>query len=107
MLRTVLGILALCLCLPAAAEISPAWTERKCQLYRDLWTEAAAGGLDGIGPDFQAAHDDFLASGCQEGTVCPASKEELALADMLSLMAVSEGMTGSFLPFACAAPGAP
>jgi hypothetical protein len=62
---------------------------------------SSGGGLDGIGARFLADHAAFLASGCTEGRVCPASTDERALADRLALMAVAEGMAGSFLPFAC------
>ncbi len=64
-------------------------------------TRPAADALAGIGTAFIAAHDAFLASGCRTGAVCPETAPERALADRLSLMAVAEGMTGSFLPFAC------
>lgn len=81
----------------------PAWRERKCELYADAWADAVRiQGLEGIGPGFREQHDAFLASGCSARVkACPSSAEELALADLLSLMAISEGMTGSFLPFAC------
>jgi hypothetical protein len=91
--------------LPATAED---WAARKCALYARAWQHAARGdALDGVGAAFVAAHDAFLASGCREGRdVCPVGDAERALADTLTLMAVAEGMTGSFLPFACAEPAA-
>lgn len=80
------------------------WTRAKCRLYTAAWDHLAAGdGLAGIGARFLAEHAAFLASGCTEGRVCPQSAAELALADRLALMAVAEGMAGSFLPFACPA----
>ena len=98
-------LVALCAS-PPASLAQPAdadWSERKCAFYADAWRHATAGGvLDAIGAEFVAAHDAFLASGCREGAVCPRSEAESSLADMLTLMAVAEGMTGSFLPFACA-----
>ncbi len=86
-----------------AQSVSPSnRSERKCALYRAAWEDATAGdGLGGVSPAFIAAHDAFLASECRAWRVCPRSAEEIALADLLALVAVAEGMTGSFLPFAC------
>ena len=79
------------------------WTERKCVLYTATWNHIAGDGTpDGVSEEFVADHDAFLASGCLDrGHVCPRSPRELEIADMLSLMAVAEGMAGSFLPFNC------
>lgn len=79
------------------------WSERKCVLYTAAWHHIAGGGvLDGVSEEFLADHDAFLASGCLDrGHVCPRGPRELEIADMLSLMAVAEGMAGSFLPFNC------
>lgn len=79
------------------------WTERKCVLYTAVWEHFASNGvLDGVSEEFLADHDVFLDSGCLDrGHVCPQSPRELEIADMLSLMAVAEGMAGSFLPFNC------
>lgn len=105
-LVTVVAVCALPLgpVVPATArsDENRSWTETKCELYASAWDHVGAGeGSAGISPGFVAAHDAFVASGCLRGRVCPRSDEELALADLLSLMAVAEGMTGSFLPFAC------
>jgi len=80
------------------------WTERKCELYTDAWHHIAGGGVpEGVSVEFVTDHDAFLASGCLDrGYVCPRSPQERDIADMLSLMAVAEGMAGSFLPFDCA-----
>jgi hypothetical protein len=84
------------------------WTARKCALYHEAWAKAASGdALIGVGTDFLAAHDVFLASDCTQRAVCPRTPAELALADTLSLMAVAEGMAGSFLPFTCKAESSP
>lgn len=79
------------------------WTERKCVLYTAAWRHIADGGVpEGVSDEFLADHDAFLASGCLDrGHVCPRSPREMEIADMLSLMAVAEGMAGSFLPFGC------
>jgi hypothetical protein len=98
-----LAALVLALAGPAAAQEADDWTRTKCAFYSEAWAQATAGeGLAGIGPEFRAAHAEFLGSGCTiRGAVCPRNPQELRLADMLSLMAVAEGMAGSFLPFRC------
>lgn len=87
----------------ASAEVTPEWTVKKCALYKAASAKAfAAFGEAGIGQDFVQRHDAFLATGCiARADVCPRSPGELRLADMLTMMAVSEGTAGSFLPFAC------
>lgn len=98
----VAALLALALFALAAPAGADDWSARKCALYARAWQHATAGdGLAGIGPAFVADHDTFLAAGCQAGAVCPTNDPERALADRLALMAIGEGMTGSFLPFAC------
>lgn len=100
---------ALLPCLPVSADTVPTlrvqaetWTERKCALYTDAWNHLVGGGTPaGVSARFMAEHAAFLASGCLKGTVCAESRQEVALADTLSLMAVAEGMAGSFLPFNC------
>jgi hypothetical protein len=79
------------------------WTARKCALYGDAWDYLMADGVpEGVSAEFVAGHEAFVASGCQaRGHVCPESAAEREIADMLSLMAVAEGMAGSFLPFGC------
>jgi hypothetical protein len=102
-LPTPLTLCLLALMPVAAAAQTPDWTARKCALYADAWAQAVRiKGLDGIGQDFQDRHAAFLAQGCtRRGDVCPRSPQEYALADLLTLMAMSEGTAGSFLPFAC------
>lgn len=86
-------------CLPAQAQ-SDVWRAEKCRLYIRAW-EMAAPGVP-LSENFVEAHDAFLASGCSiRGDVCPRSEAEKRLADMLTLMIVTEGATGSFLPFRC------
>lgn len=79
------------------------WTQRKCVLYTAAWKRVVGDERPaGVSDEFVSAHDAFLASGCLDrGRVCPRSPRELEIADILSLMAVSEGMAGSFLPFDC------
>lgn len=103
---TILPVALVILCmLPALAQSTEGanWTERKCVLYTAAWNHIASNGVpDGVSEEFLADHDAFLASGCLDrGHVCPRSPRELEIAEMLSLMAVAEGMAGSFLPFNC------
>lgn len=91
--------------LPALAQGTEAlsWTEQKCVLYTAAWHHVAPDGApEGVSDEFTTAHDAFLSSGCLDrGHVCPRTPREKKIADMLSLMAVAEGMAGSFLPFNC------
>ncbi len=79
------------------------WTVEKCTRYTKAWTEALARfGKAGLGPEFIARHEAFLAGGCTgQADVCPRSKEELDLANVLVIRAMNAGMGGTFLPFAC------
>lgn len=90
---------------PVAAQVSrsESWPAVKCERYGKAWTEALSKrGRAGLSPEFVARHEAFLASGCTaQGDVCPRSKEELDLANILVLMAMNENMASTFLPFAC------
>lgn len=101
-----------CLCLqlgsiPAWAEDvqfeDMTWTEQKCVLYQWAWDWAYDSiGPDGISDGFVAQNDGFVATGCIERTVvCPRSKEEFDMANMLTVMTMSEGMASTFVPFTC------
>ena len=80
-----------------------AWQAKKCAIYADEWADALAmRGKTGIGQEFIDRQATFIAAGCLgDRNVCPRSPEELRLADLLTLMAVSEGIAGTFLPFGC------
>lgn len=79
------------------------WTEKKCVLYQDAWAVAISGmGQEGISAEFLKRNDEFIASGCTiQGNACPRSDQELELANMLTLMTMSEGMASTFVPFSC------
>lgn len=91
--------------LPALAQQgrAPDWPTEKCNRYRTAYEQALnRQGKTGLGPDFLASHDAFLAANCQSrAEVCARSKEEVALANTLTLMAMNRGMSGTFLPFYC------
>tara|TARA_R110002033_G_scaffold36345_2_gene74697 strand:- start:657 stop:1046 length:390 start_codon:yes stop_codon:yes gene_type:complete len=90
---------------PAVAQVQPdGWNAEKCSRYSVAWAQMTAGDMTGISTQFLEDHAAFLASGCLQGRVCPVSEAEYRLADTLALMAVAEGMAGSFLPFSCAVP---
>lgn len=99
-------LLALALAeLPARAQegAAPSWSEAKCERYRAAWADALTRrGRQGLGRDFVARHEAFLASGCTaRADVCPRSAEEFALADILTIAAMNAGTASTFLPFAC------
>ena len=79
------------------------WTEQKCVLYQRAWDWAYNSiGPDGISADFIAQNDKFIATGCVERTVvCPRSKQEGDMANMLTMMTMNEGMASTFVPFTC------
>lgn len=87
----------------ASAAGAQTWTETKCTLYRDAWAGARERqGRRGLGQAFLESHEAFLASGCAtRGGVCRQSYEEVALADLLKVLAMNEGMASTFVPFGC------
>jgi hypothetical protein len=87
----------------AAQEAPSAWAVEKCARYGAAWEAVVeGGGAEGLGADFLEAHGAFLDGGCTErGAVCPRSPAEIAVADMLTVMAMNEGMASTFLPFRC------
>jgi hypothetical protein len=87
----------------AAQEAPTAWAVEKCARYRAAWAAVVAGrGTGGLGAAFLADHAAFLAAGCTtRGAVCPRSPAEVEVADLLTVMAMNEGMASTFLPFRC------
>ena len=79
------------------------WAKVKCDNYRKAWDfTMARRDRRGLGPEFLAAHAAFIASGCTgERNVCPRSKEELDLANVMVILAMNAGTASTFLPFAC------
>ena len=93
--------LALFFCrLPWPAVADAAWTAEKCSRYARAWDQWAE--TPELSHSFTVAQNAFIARGCQPPRdVCPQTKADLKVADQLALMAVAEGMAGSFLPFDC------
>lgn len=79
------------------------WSEVKCARYKKAWSEALTRrGTQGLGQEFIANHEAFLASGCMaEANVCPKSTEELELANIMVILAMNAGTSSTFLPFSC------
>ena len=86
----------------AQSEPAGHWAERKCALYARAWRfmvpDTASAGASA---DFIAENEAFIGAGCSGRRVCPRTDRDRALADQLAIMAVAEGMAGSFLPFSC------
>jgi hypothetical protein len=87
---------------PAVAQ-EQSWPEVKCARYKKAWTEALARqGMKGLSRDFLDRHEAFLASGCTtQGSVCPRSEEELALANIMVIASMNFGTASTFPPFGC------
>ncbi|QUJ75096.1 hypothetical protein KDD17_08590 [Sulfitobacter albidus] len=89
---------------PSAPAADPDdWSLSKCALYRDAW-DWAVSTLDGPAPSdgFVAATEAFVASDCTARVaVCPVTDADFSLANMLTVMTMSEGMASTFVPFSC------
>ncbi len=79
------------------------WPEVKCARYKQAWSEILAKrGKQGLGQEFLERHEAFLASGCTtQADVCPRSDDELKLANMMVIAAMSFGTASTFPPFYC------
>jgi hypothetical protein len=89
--------------LARAGDRPPSWPQEKCVRYTKAWTEALKRrGAEGLGREFLARHDAFLASGCTASVdVCPRSEQEFAMANILVMASYNAGMGSTFTPFAC------
>ena len=79
------------------------WTQQKCRLYESAFRDAVEiQGADGLRPAFLQENADFIAAGCTtERPICPETAQEGALADLLTVLTMNEGMASTFVPFAC------
>ena len=94
----------LVLLVSATPALAQDWPAEKCRRYAQAWDAATQRlGTEGLSPAFQAAHAAFLSSGCRERAACPRSQAEVAMADMMTILALNAGMSGTFLPFICRA----
>ncbi|MCA0400379.1 MAG: hypothetical protein LCH38_06140 [Proteobacteria bacterium] len=85
------------------AEKERSFAELKCQRYQKAQAEARSRlGTRGLGEAFVAAHQSFLDSGClARAEVCPVSPEEFRFANMMVVLGMNHGLSGTFFPFAC------
>lgn len=88
----------------AIAQQPDEWRARKCALYAAATEDALALlGQDGLRPEFLARNRAFIAAGCgAQARICAETPEEYALADLLTVMTMNEGMASTFVPFGCA-----
>ena len=79
------------------------WHAVKCERYEKAWTYALGQiGTRGLGRGFLEAHQAFLASQCtRRADVCPRSREEFALANVMVEMSMNFGTASTFAPFYC------
>lgn len=62
--------------------------------------------MAGLGVEFLARHDAFLRSGCTStDPICPVGPDERAVANALTIAAMTAGTASSFVPFRCPATG--
>lgn len=93
------ALTALLLAAPAQAQD---WPAEKCRRYAEAWGAARQHrGSAGLSRDFLAAHEALTATGCQDHRACPRSQAEIAMADIMTLLALNPGLSGTFLPFIC------
>ena len=86
----------------AAGSSDRNWKEEKCVRYKAAWARfLLKRGSAGLGPEFMQTHDQFLASDCSIRSVCPVSREELDVANTLTILAMNAGTASTFLPFSC------
>jgi hypothetical protein len=84
-------------------EHSTEWQAEKCRRYARMTAEAFTRFKpDALSPEFRARHEAFIAEGCTgKADVCPRSRQELDIANILVIGAMNAGMSGTFAPFGC------
>lgn len=98
------ALLALPAAPSASAQTAPEnWSQVKCERWRKANDEALRRfGKKGLGADFLARNEAFIASGCQTPPdVCPRSAEELNFANVMVVAGMNAGLPSTFMPFAC------
>lgn len=96
--------LGLLLIQPAVAQDAASdWPAQKCAAYEAAWSQALeAFGSDDMNYGFMAGNENFIASGCSEaGEICPQSRQELDIANAITLALMNAGTASTFLPFNC------
>ena len=79
------------------------WTQQKCVLYQKAFNDALEIlTAPTISEDFMAANAAFVESGClSKGQVCPRTKQEIELVNLLTVLTMNEGMASTFVPIGC------
>lgn len=89
----------------ALAEPAPAseWIAQKCQYYTEAWAWVLASqDLSGTSSRFLTEHQRFIDASCDQAIeICPETEADHALADLLTILSMNEGMASTFVPFAC------
>jgi hypothetical protein len=93
---------------PVSGETKRPWPQEKCFRFARDWNEALRRfGRDGLSAEFVAGNAAFIRSGCvASGRICPGTAKDRTLVDVLAIRVVNEGMSTTFLPFACPDRGA-
>ena len=108
--RVIVAVLIVAVALPSIqpGQAQPSrgkrsWTEEKCRRYKRDFAEALRRwGPAEVSRAFIEGNKAFIESGCESGVkVCPQSARERELVDVLTIRVVNEGMSSTFLPFAC------
>ena len=96
-------LLALSATAPLRAQTPENWPQVKCERWRSAYDEALKRiGRKGLGPEFIAGNEAFIASGCQNPPdVCPRSAEELNFANVMVMAGMNAGVSSTFMPYAC------
>jgi hypothetical protein len=96
-------LLALSAAIPLQAQAPENWPQVKCERWRSAYDEASKRiGRKGLGQEFVAGNEAFIASGCQTPTdVCPRSAEELNFANVMVMAGMNAGLASTFMPYAC------
>jgi hypothetical protein len=97
------ALLTLSTIAPLRAQAPENWPQVKCERWRAAYDEALKRfGKKGLGDEFLARNEAFLASGCQTPPdVCPRSAEELNFANVMVMAGVNAGLASTFMPYAC------
>ncbi|CAD5286504.1 conserved exported hypothetical protein [Bosea sp. 62] len=96
-------LLALSATVPLHAQVPENWPQVKCERWRSAYDEALKRfGRKGLGQEFIAGNDAFIASGCQSPLdVCPRSAEELNFANVMVMAGMNARLSSTFMPYAC------
>ncbi|RXT50246.1 hypothetical protein B6S44_23065 [Bosea sp. Tri-44] len=96
-------LLAISAIMPLQAQAPENWPQVKCERWRTAYDEALKRfGKKGLGEEFLARNEAFMASGCQTPPdVCPRSAEELNFANVMVMAGMNAGVSSTFMPFAC------